>query len=237
MAKKRAKLLLAEDDTNLGFVIKDKLCAEDYEVQLFTDGQAALKAFLNERYDLCVLDVMLPVKDGFELAEEIRSFNQEVPIIFLTAKSLTEDKIKGFKIGGDDYITKPFDFEELLLRIDAILARTLKKQNGEPQSANEFKLGKYHFDAINQTLTLDGEVTKLTKKENNILKLLCLQQDKILTRELTLKSIWGSDDYFSGRSMDVFISKLRKHLAGDPAVQIVNIHGVGFKLMIEKQGA
>jgi two-component system OmpR family response regulator len=232
---KKAKILLVEDDTNLGFVIKDKLLAEEFEVVLCTDGQAAIKSFLNERYDLCILDIMLPIKDGFELAEEIRNFDLEIPIIFLTAKSLTEDKIKGFKLGGDDYITKPFDFEELLLRIDAILSRTQKRNQGTTLSANEFTLGEYQFDSINQTLRIKGEVIKLTKKENNILKLLCLQQDKILTRELTLKSVWGADDYFSGRSMDVFISKLRKHLSQDQSVQIINIHGVGFKLMVEKQ--
>ena len=235
MSNPKASILLVEDDTNLGFVIKDNLTAKEYKVNLFADGESAMKSFLNEAYDLCILDIMMPLKDGFELAGDIRSINQDVPIVFLTAKSLTEDKIKGFKMGGDDYITKPFDFEELLLRIEAILSRTLKNGESSKKSASLFNLGKYTFDSTNQTLKIGSDSNKLTRKENNILKLLCLHQEKILTRELTLKSVWGSDDYFSGRSMDVFISKLRKYLSEDDSVQIMNIHGVGFKLMIEKK--
>lgn len=233
MSKQKASILLVEDDANLGYVIKDNLLSQNYRVDLLMNGQEALEAFLHHSYDICILDIMLPVKDGFELAREIRNFNQEVPIVFLTAKSMTEDRIRGFKLGGDDYITKPFDLEELLLRIEAILSRTMKPEN-QSRSSYVFELGKYTFDSRNQILAIGDEQKKLTKKENNILKLLCLHQDKILTRELTLKTVWGSDDYFSGRSMDVFISKLRKYLQEDPSVQIINIHGVGFKLMIEK---
>jgi len=225
-------ILLVEDDSNLGFVIQDNLRLKKFNVSLYADGQSALKAFLNNSFDICLLDVMLPKKDGFELAAEIRELNKNIPIIFLTAKSMTEDKIKGFKVGGDDYITKPFDFEELLLRISAILKRTMDETTG---SKNEtvFKLGKYTFEPEHQRLVINKEEIKLTKKERDLLKLLCLQQNKILSRELTLKTIWGNDDYFSGRSMDVFISKIRKHLNQDERIKIINIHGVGFKMIIE----
>ena len=232
MKEAKANILLVEDDSNLGFVIQDNLRLKKFSVSLYTDGQMALKAFLNQSFDVCVLDVMLPKKDGFELAAEIRELNKTVPIIFLTAKSMTEDKIKGFKIGGDDYITKPFDFEELLLRIEAILKRTITSTSEEKTSI--FTLGEYTFNPDNQILKYDDEERKLTVKERDLLKLLCLQQGKILSRELTLKTIWGNDDYFSGRSMDVFISKLRKHLSRDERIKILNVHGVGFKMIIEE---
>jgi DNA-binding response OmpR family regulator len=175
---------------------------------------------------------MLPKKDGFQLASEIRELNATIPIIFLTAKSLTEDKIKGFKLGADDYITKPFDFEELLLRITAILKRSMESVEVDDKS-NVFQLGRYTFDPDLQRLIIEDEEIKLTRKERDLLKLLCLQQNKILSRELTLKTIWGTDDYFSGRSMDVFISKLRKYLEKDSRIKIMNIHGVGFKMIVE----
>lgn len=231
MKDKKANILLVEDDSNLGFVIQDNLRLKKFNVSLYTDGQSALTAFLNNKFDLCILDIMLPKKDGFQLAEEIREINMSTPIIFLTAKSMTEDRIKGFKLGGDDYITKPFDFEELHLRIEAILKRTLSESDNE--QGNKFKLGKYIFNADLQLLKIDGESIKLTRKERDLLKLLCLQQGKIVSRELTLKTIWGKDDYFSGRSMDVFISKLRKHLSKDERINIMNVHGVGFKMIIE----
>lgn len=227
----KANILLVEDDTNLGFVVKDNLRLKKFNVSLYTDGQTALKAFLNNKFDLCILDIMLPKKDGFQLASEIREINKTTPIIFLTAKSMTEDKIKGFKLGGDDYITKPFDFEELHLRIEAILKRTLDENSD--QKNNDFKLGKYQFLPDHQLLKIDNEEIKLTRKERDLLKLLSLQQNKIVSRELTLKAIWGNDDYFSGRSMDVFISKLRKYLSKDEKINIMNIHGVGFKMIIE----
>lgn len=233
MKNQRANVLLVEDDSNLGFVIQDNLRLKKFNVSLYADGQSALKAFLNNTFDICLLDVMLPKKDGFELAAEIRELNKNIPIIFLTAKSMTEDKIKGFKVGGDDYITKPFDFEELLLRIEAILKRTLEESSVSGSDVT-FTLGKYTFEPENQRLLINTEEIKLTKKERDLLKLLCLQQNKILSRELTLKTIWGNDDYFSGRSMDVFISKIRKHLHQDDRIKIINIHGVGFKMIIEE---
>jgi len=233
MKNQRANILLVEDDSNLGFVIQDNLRLKKFNVSLYADGQSALKAFLNNTFDICLLDVMLPKKDGFELAGEIRELNKNIPIIFLTAKSMTEDKIKGFKVGGDDYITKPFDFEELLLRIEAILKRTMEESSAS-RSDLTFTLGNYTFEPENQRLLINKEEIKLTKKERDVLKLLCLQQNKILSRELTLKTIWGNDDYFSGRSMDVFISKIRKHLHQDERIKIINIHGVGFKMIIEE---
>ena len=232
MKKQRGNILLVEDDSNLGFVIQDNLRLKKFNVSLHADGQSALKAFLNNSFDICLLDVMLPKKDGFELAAEIRELNKNIPIIFLTAKSMTEDKIKGFKVGGDDYITKPFDFEELLLRIEAILKRTMDGSSGSESNTN-FTLGNYIFEPEHQRLLIGKEEIKLTKKERDLLKLLCLQQNQILSRELTLKTIWGNDDYFSGRSMDVFISKIRKHLQQDERIKIINIHGVGFKMIIE----
>lgn len=231
MKDQRASILLVEDDSNLGFVIQDNLRLKKFNVSLYADGQTALKAFLNNQYDICILDVMLPKKDGFQLASEIREINKNTPIIFLTAKSMTEDKIRGFKLGGDDYITKPFDFEELYLRIDAILKRTMDEESDE--KPNDFKIGKYLFEPELQKLSVGEEIIKLTLKERDLLKLLCLQQNKIVSREIILKSIWGKDDYFSGRSMDVFISKLRKYLSQDPKINIMNIHGVGFKMIIE----
>lgn len=233
MKNTKTSILLVEDDSNLGFVIQDNLRLKKYAVSLYADGQNALKAFLNNRFDLCILDIMLPKKDGFQLASEIREISKETPIIFLTAKSMTEDKIKGFKLGGDDYITKPFDFEELLLRIEAILKRT--SENSDKTDKSTFKIGNYIFLPDLQILKFNKEEINLTKKERDLLKLLCLQQNKIVSRELTLKTIWGKDDYFSGRSMDVFISRLRKYLNKDPNITIMNVHGVGFKMYIEEK--
>lgn len=233
MKNTKTSILLVEDDSNLGFVIQDNLRLNKYAVSLYADGQNALKAFLNNRFDLCILDIMLPKKDGFQLASEIREISKETPIIFLTAKSMTEDKIKGFKLGGDDYITKPFDFEELLLRIEAILKRT--SENSDKSDKSTFKIGNYTFLPDLQILKFNKEEINLTKKERDLLKLLCLQQNKIVSRELTLKTIWGKDDYFSGRSMDVFISRLRKYLNKDPRINIMNVHGVGFKMYIEEK--
>lgn len=233
MKNTKTSILLVEDDSNLGFVIQDNLRLKKYAVSLYADGQNALKAFLNNRFDLCILDIMLPKKDGFQLASEIREISKETPIIFLTAKSMTEDKIKGFKLGGDDYITKPFDFEELLLRIEAILKRT--SENSDRTDKSTFKIGNYIFLPDLQILKFNKEEINLTKKERDLLKLLCLQQNKIVSRELTLKTIWGKDDYFSGRSMDVFISRLRKYLNKDPNITIMNVHGVGFKMYIEEK--
>jgi DNA-binding response OmpR family regulator len=224
---KKANILLVEDDMNLGFVIQDNLKMNGFQVHLSQDGKEGLNAFGDGNYDLCLLDVMMPKKDGFSLAADIRKLDTEVPIIFLTAKTMTEDKVKGFKVGADDYITKPFSTDELILRIEAILKRTMKN---ESVNQNEFVLGSYVYDVSNYLLKHDSEDKKLTKKEAEILKILCENKDKVIERELVLNLVWGDDSYFNGRSLDVFITKLRKYLKADESVKITNIHGVGFKL-------
>jgi DNA-binding response OmpR family regulator len=225
------KILLAEDDPNLGFVIKDMLQAEGYKVELCKDGQAALKSFVNGSFDLCILDVMMPKKDGFALAEDIRKVDKKAPIIFLTAKNMKEDVIKGFHLGADDYITKPFNTEEFKLRVSAILKRS--KPDVDPlEMKDEYKVGKYVFNYKNLTLTLAKDILNLTAKEADILRIFAHHQGVVLTREEILKRVWGDDDYFIGRSMDVFISRLRKYLKEDPGVEIINIHGVGFKMEV-----
>ena len=226
------KILLAEDDINLGFVIQDHLVEAGYEVDLRKDGSAAFQAFYQKDYDLCILDVMLPKKDGFALAEDIRRINDSTPIIFLTAKSLQEDKVTGFRIGADDYITKPFDFEELLLRMEAVLKRSGGSVK-DTEKKDFFQIGRFQFDYRNLILKMnEDESRNLTKKEAKLLRLLCIHQDKVLERDMALNLVWGQDDYFLGRSMDVFITKLRKYLKADPSIQIQNVHGVGFKLVI-----
>jgi DNA-binding response OmpR family regulator len=225
----KAEILLVEDDPGLGFVIQDTLREAGYKVHLSRDGKEGLSMFSDRDYDLCLLDVMLPGKDGFSLASDIRRFDKRTPIIFLTAKSMVEDKVEGFKSGADDYITKPFSNEELLLRIDAVLKRT---QSTDQNSENEdiIEIGTYTYD-LNQFL-LKGQSFErvLTKKEAGILKLLCQQKNKVIERELIANVVWGDDSYFVGRSLDVFITKLRKYLSEDESIKIANIHGVGFKL-------
>lgn len=231
MSQTKATILLVEDDQNLGFVIQDALKRKGYAVHLCRDGKEGLKYFNEHAYDLCVLDVMLPQKDGFSLAEDIRLVNAQVPIVFLTAKSQTEDRIAGFKAGGDDYLTKPFSHEELVLRIEAILRRT-KGTVEDPRSREVFTIGSYTFDHRNLLLKHPDEERKLTKKEADVLRLLCMHRDQVLPRELVLNMVWGDDTYFLGRSLDVFISRLRKYLKLDPSVQIMNVHGVGFKFQV-----
>ncbi|MBL7980631.1 MAG: response regulator transcription factor [Flavobacteriales bacterium] len=233
MSEQKATILLVEDDLNLGFVIQDALKRRGFTVHLCRDGKEGLRKFNEQPYDLCVLDVMLPQKDGFSLAEDIRMVNALVPIVFLTAKSQTEDRIAGFKAGGDDYLTKPFSHEELILRIEAILRRTQGKED-EARERDRFEVGDYTFDHRNLVLSHPTEERKLTKKEAEVLRLLCLHADQVLPRELVLNMVWGDDTYFLGRSLDVFISRLRKYLKLDPKVQIVNVHGVGFKLVIDR---
>ncbi len=226
----KIKILLVEDDTSLGFVIADQLRSEGYQVTLCTDGAEGLKRFNEETFHLCVFDVMMPKKDGFTLARDIRKLNTEVPILFLTAKSMTEDKIEGFKAGGDDYLTKPFSTEELQLRVSALL----KRVNIKPESTEEtiISIGQYQFDTENYTLVHTNFEKTLTKKEALILKVLCKFKNQVAPREVVTNTVWGQDDYFIGRSLDVFITKLRKYLKEDPAIQIQNIHGIGFKLEI-----
>ena len=231
MSEERTKLLLAEDDPNLGKLLNEYLDAKGYDVKLAENGKQGFDYFKRGKFDLCLLDVMMPVKDGFTLAKEIRAMNAEIPIVFLTAKSMKEDTIEGFKVGADDYITKPFSMEELLARLKAILRRT----KIQPLSANaetEFKIGKYIFDYNSQTLTINKKQTKMTSKEADLLKLLCINVNNVLERQFALNTIWFDDNYFTSRSMDVYIGKLRKLLADDPKVEILNIHGKGFKLLI-----
>lgn len=232
----KATILLVEDDENLGFVLKDYLEMLGYEVFLEKDGQKGLEGYKihQDKINLCILDVMLPVMDGFVVAEGIRKLNSKVPLVFLTAKSMKEDKIKGFKIGADDYITKPFSSEELSLRIDAILRRAQSSGTELPENS-VFELGNFIFDSENQVLkTPDGE-RRLTRREAEVLKMLCIYKNRLLRRDIALKAIWGEDDYFMGRSMDVYITKLRKYLKDDPNITITNIHGTGFKLEIKKE--
>jgi DNA-binding response OmpR family regulator len=221
------RILLVEDDPSLGFVIKDNLMLRGYDVTLCTDGEEGEQSFLNNAFNLCIFDVMLPKKDGFSLARSVRAKSAHVPILFLTAKAMVEDKLEGFATGGDDYITKPFSLEELLCRIEVFLRRSpASHSNGE----KVVFLGRYTFDFSNLTLKTNGTEKTLTQKEADVLKLLYQNRERVLKREEILKHVWGDDDYFMGRSMDVFISKLRKYLKDDPSVQIVNYHGVGFKL-------
>jgi DNA-binding response OmpR family regulator len=222
-----------EDDRNLGTVIHDYLEMSDYKVILAKNGQEGLDEFRQGSYSLVLLDLMLPLVDGFSVAEEIRKTDCETPIIFMTAKSLKEDRIKGFKLGADDYITKPFSTEELKLRISAVLRRTQAKN--DPISRNiVFAIGHHTFDYTSHLLISGENERRLTKREAELLHLLCLNMNKIMRRDIALKTIWGEDDYFMGRSMDVYITKLRKMLGTDPDVSIVNIHNTGFKLNVKK---
>ena len=226
------KVLLCEDDENLGMLLREYLQAKEYDVDLMPDGEEGAKAFAENRYDLCILDVMMPQKDGFTLAQEIRHLNSRVPIIFRTAKTLKEDVLAGFKIGADDYMTKPFSMEELLFRIEAILRRTSNKKN---KVGNNYKFGRYEFDTQKQTITIDGVSSRLTTKESELLGLLAQNMNNVLERNFALKAIWVEDNYFNARSMDVYITKLRKKLADDPDVQILNVHGRGYKLVAPEQ--
>jgi DNA-binding response OmpR family regulator len=234
----KAKILLVEDDLNLGDVLRDYLELQEYDVERAMDGAEGLERFKEHTYDLLILDVMLPRKDGYTLAKEIREINQFVPIIFLTARGQMEDRVTGFKSGCDDYITKPFSSEELELRISAILRRC--QQAGETIKQDVllqdgvFALGKYTLDLSNHQLQIAGKQISLTTKEVELLRVLYSNKNQLITREKTLKAVWGSDNYFIGRSMDVFITKLRKYLKDDPDIAIVNVHGTGFRLEVKE---
>ena len=221
------KILLAEDDANLGFVIRDNLEQRGFLVDLCKDGNIAFTFYQEQKYHICILDVMMPKMDGFTLAAKIREIDNQIPILFLTAKSLKEDKLKGFMLGGDDYITKPFSIEELILRINVFVKRALFQVSN---ATDIIQVGKYNFDHANLHLTIDNVDKKLTQMEADILSYMCKRKGEVIKRSEILKSIWGEDDYFSGRSLDVFISKLRKYLNEDENVKISNYHGVGFKL-------
>lgn len=227
------RILLVEDDPNLGNLLQDYLQLKGkFEVVLSTDGDAGLKEFTKSNFDLLILDVMMPKKDGFTLGKEIRKINQHVPIIFATAKGMIEDKTQAFGLGGDDYITKPFRIEELLLRINALLKRAATTNAKEEEKPTQFNIGKYFFDFTAQVINADGVQQKLSTKEAALLRLLCLHKNEVLTREEALLNIWNDDNYFNGRSMDVFLSKIRKYLKDDPRVEIINVHGRGYKLLV-----
>ena len=225
----KPKILLCEDDTNLGMVLKNYLELNDYEVILERDGRLGLAAFQREKFDICLLDVMMPNMDGFTVAEEIRDINPDVPLFFLSAKTMKDDIIQGYKLGADDYITKPFDSDVLLLKIKAILKRNEELHKEEANA--EFDLCKYHFNPRLRELIVNGKTQTLSPKENELLKMLSEYKNDLLPREAALKKIWGSDTYFNGRSMDVYIAKLRKYLKEDAKLEIVNIHGNGFRLV------
>lgn len=226
--EEKQRILLCEDDENLGMLLREYLHAKGYYAELCPDGDAGYKAFLKGKFDICVLDVMMPVKDGFTLAQEIRAVDQETPIIFLTAKTLNEDILEGFKIGADDYITKPFSMEVLVVRIETILRRVSGKKNKENTL---YKIGRMQFDSQKQLLTMGDHQIKLTTKESDLLSLLCSHKNEILQRDFALKTVWTDDNYFNARSMDVYITKLRKHLKIDDSIEIINIHGKGYKLI------
>ena len=228
----KTKILLVEDDASLGFIISDQLKSDGYHVTLCTDGAEGFQRFNDDSFHMCIFDVMMPKKDGFSLAKDIRKVDSNIPILFLSAKSNDEDKVEGFKSGGDDYLTKPFNVEELQLRVAAMLRRV----NIQPEANDEssYQLGEYTFDTINFHLKHKNFEKSLTKKEAQILKILCKFKNQVVAREIVLNGVWGQDDYFVGRSLDVFITKLRKYLKEDERIQISNVHGIGFKLEVEE---
>ncbi|MBN1253020.1 MAG: response regulator transcription factor [Bacteroidales bacterium] len=229
--EEKIRILLAEDDINLGSLLTQYLNAKGFDTDLFADGEKAFSGFSKNKYDICILDVMMPKKDGFSLAKDIRLINSSIPIIFLTAKTLKEDVLEGFKIGADDYMTKPFVMDELMFRIEAIMRRINKNGDG-PTISDTYQLGIYNFDVNKQLLGIDDKIIKLTTKESELLALLCANKNTILERNFALKSIWKDDNYFNARSMDVYITKLRKHLSKDTSIEILNVHGKGYKLLI-----
>jgi DNA-binding response OmpR family regulator len=233
----KKKLLVLEDDQNLGFMLQENLQLRGYDAVLCRNGEEGLQRYRSAEFSLCLVDVMMPRKDGFTFAREVRLVDERTPIIFLTAKSMKEDRIEGFRIGGDDYVTKPFSMEELSLRIEAVLRRSERKQPPGEKVEDlpaQFSIGAYQFDYGRQVLERRGKKRKLTGREADLLRLLCLRQNQVLDRSYALKTIWGDDTYFNGRSMDVFVSKLRGYLKSDEGVEIVNIHGRGYKLVTHR---
>ena len=230
------KILLVEDDQNFGDVLRSYLEMHEYDVTLATDGEAGIEEFKKGEYNLCIFDVMMPKKDGFTLAKEVRAINKEIPIIFLTAKTLKEDVLEGFKIGADDYITKPLNSEELLFRVKAVIRRSAKPEESQ-ENQREFIIGDYHFDYALRILTYkpDNTTDKLSPKEAQLLRLFCFRMNDVLQRSEALTKIWEDDNYFTARSMDVFITKIRKYLSKDDNLEIINIHGNGFRMYLKDQ--
>lgn len=224
----KLRILLSEDDNNLGMLLESYIKAKGYEVDLARDGKQALEKFNNGNYHFCILDVMMPEMDGFTVAREIRLIDKQIPILFLTAKSMKEDKLEAFALGADDYLTKPFSMEELVARIEAILKRSVDTDDGLDDT---YTIGRFTFDPMKRVIDIDGEESKLTTKESQLLKLLAKNKNQVLDRQAALRAIWGDDNYFNGRSMDVYIAKLRKILKADEKIEIMNIHGKGFKLL------
>jgi two-component system, OmpR family, response regulator len=231
MEKSQIRVLLAEDDRNLGNILKNFLDAKGYATTLCINGQEAVDAYRKKEFDFCILDIMMPVRDGFYVAKEIRLLNPKIPVMFLTAKSLQDDKLKGFESGADDYLTKPFNMDELLMRMQAILRRSEETPKA-PDVENIFQVGNYTFDFNRQILSIRGNEQKLTSKEAGLLRLLCTNANEVLERSTALNKIWSDDSYFNARSMDVYIVKLRKYLREDPTVELINVHGIGFKLVM-----
>ena len=229
MESVKAKILLVEDDPTLGFVIKDNLEESGYEVVYCHDGETAWQQFMRHNVDLCLLDVMLPKKDGMVLAQQIRKKNDRIPILFMTAKSMDADRIAGFKAGGDDYITKPFNMEELLLRIEVFIKRT---KNIDRDNTQQYQVGNLHFDYKQLSIQVNGESFQLTQKEADLLKYLCDHQNAVVKREDILMAVWGKDDYFLGRSMDVFMTKIRKYIKAAKGIDLQTLHGIGFKFVV-----
>ena len=227
------KVLLAEDDKNLGTILSSYLNAKGFQTTLCINGQGAFDNYKKNRFDFCVIDVMMPIKDGFTLAKEIRMIDKKIPILFLTAKAMQEDKIRGFELGADDYITKPFSMEELLLRMKAIIRRATESKTPDP-SRNFYEISKLSFDYNRQILKTPEDEFKLTSKETELLKMLCDNINEVLDRSVALKKIWQDDSYFNARSMDVYITKLRKYLKADPNIELINVHGIGFKLVVNR---
>lgn len=233
MSNEKISVLLAEDDPNLGMLLREYLNAKGYETELAENGKIAYETFMQGGFDICILDVMMPIKDGFTVAEEIRQTDKKVPIIFLTAKSMKDDKLKGFTVGADDYITKPFSMDELLMRIQAILRRTIPEV-GKAKKKDNIKVGEFIFDYDKQVLKLGENEQRLTTKEANLLLMFCENRYDVLDRNYALNKVWGDDNYYNSRSMDVYIAKLRKYLSLDPEVELVNVHGKGFKLLAKE---
>ena len=233
MSAEKINVLLTEDDPNLGMLLREYLNAKGYETTLAENGKIGYEKFSQGGFDICILDVMMPVKDGFTLAEEIRQTDKQMPIIFLTAKSMKDDKMKGFTAGADDYITKPFSMDELLMRMQAVLRRTLP-ETAKAKKKDAINVGSFVFDYDRQTLTINGEEKRLTTKEADLLNMLCENRYDVLDRNYALNKVWGDDNYYNSRSMDVYIAKLRKYLSLDPEVELVNVHGKGFKLLAKE---
>lgn len=232
MNKPKPHILYVEDDLYLSYVTKDNLELKGYKITFCKDGEEGLQSFKQNRFDICILDVMLPKMDGFELAIKIREEDEHIPILFLSAKSLKEDRIQGLSLGADDYITKPFSIEELVLKIEIFLKRR-KVINGESKRGG-YTLGEYSFNAINMQLTFNEKVQRLTSRETELLRYFILNQDKVMKKEEILNEVWGTDSYFNSRSLDVFISRLRKYLSKDPSIRINNIHGIGFIMIVDE---